>query len=337
MSHRWSVVVVCAVLACAAAAAVGEPPAMPDSSAVPRDQWDQLPKVNWGKVILSERLELDGGRYATGVHAIRFRAPTGQAVVMSPVFRMDGVDPVDPKGAIRSWTASPLASPTTRLELGSLLIPAELARQVECMLMAVNEPMGRSAGLLTAATAPRPYHVWGYMVVPDEAAADGFTIYRASILGPDSHNRPGIFCVGIFTKVDPKTVQCGAVLDADGHLLGMQIGYYPESVNGSAVTCNVVDLPTLLAAAKLPTLAPPPNSDRPAATAAAAAAAAAKPAATRPAVADPSATALEVARIYERAALWPKARERLQHVIDAYPNTPAADQARTELHAIEHK
>ena len=263
MSQRWSAVVGCAILACTAAARADGPPARSDSSAVPRDQWDRLPKVNWDRVVLSERLGLGDDRFATGINGVLFRAPTGQAVVMSPVFHLDGVDPVDPKGAIRSWTASPLGSPTTRLKLGPPLAPADLARQVGCMLMASDEPIGGSAEVLTAATVPRPYHVRGYMVVADAAAADGFTVYRAYIMGHDYHNSPGIFCIGIKTKADPKTIQCGAVLDGDGHLLGMQLGYYPESVHGSAVQCSVADLPTLLAAAHLPTVTPPADPTPP--------------------------------------------------------------------------
>lgn len=279
------------------------------------------------------------------------KVPTGQTLAVSEWFTTGAVDVLDPKGAIRSWYMCPPGSPANRARVGDELVPGDLCRATGGMLQPVlDPPPPGTVQILTPAEGPPPIRKRGYLVVmPDESAPDGgtapgpVTIYGVQIVGPDSHHRPGVFCIGFFSKADPASFRGGVVLDHQCHVLGLQTNYYPEGCHDGAIVCQAVDVHALLDAAKLPTESPPaaavpPDGGRPVTADPPPTTAPAGPAAALPAAIDDSAAkALRLARMYEASSQYATARNRLQQLIIRYPNTPAAEQARADLRQIQGK
>lgn len=354
-----SVLIVCA---CSAATASGQsadapPGPPPESSAVPPDQWGQLPALDWVKILLRHEVRLKGCQPWRGGHAFLIRVPTGQTLAVSPWFSLaGGLDLGDPKVPVESWSVSRPGGPAVPVVIRSEVVPNDVCRRLLCMMVKVSDPPPDAAAVLTLAAGPPPIRKWGYFVVPTgttaaNPATEPITVYRAMIVGPDSHHRPGQFCFGIFSKVDPATMHDGVVLDDQGHVLGLQTGYYPESYHAPVIICSAVDVPALVAAAKLPPETPvatPPIStrQRPPTTAPATVVgvpvvgvpvvAASRPSPKRPAD-DPARSLLRLARMYAASGQYAQARLRFQRVVDDYPSSPAAAEARGDLRSIQDK
>ena len=325
----------------------------PESSAVPPDEWGQLPHRDWAHILLAGEINLTGGRQLVPPTGFLMRAPTGQVLAVSMWVRnAANVDLADPKGAIQSWTMHPIGDARDRITVGPSVVPADVCQSVQGMMSRVTGalPPGR-VEVLTPASGPPPIRKLGYLLVAgDGRSAKGPegapTVYVAQIVGPDAHNRPGVFCFGFFSKVDPASMHGGVVLDGEGNVLGIQTGYYPESSHGSVVVGSAADIHALLDAAKLPVEADPgaARSSDVATASAGKVPPATAPTATpapRPHAAaptdDPASKALRLARMYESSEQYAPARAKLQQIIERYPNTLAAKQAQADLTQIQGK
>lgn len=293
------------------------PSTQPDAVA-----WISQPPEHWPQIVLRNEITEKKWLPWHGANGFLMKMPSGPIVAVSEPW-LEGINYKDFKHSVLAWSMNPPGQPDNSVNLGDLVMPPDKIQSMEVVMLTVG-----------------PIYPWpSEVLLPSSRPAEvGDTVYLVGALDHDdqtpqyvfkgkvrvlNHPTPGLIAFEFHAKVPPKSFPGAPILDANGHVVGVDLSYYPEATHGEKIMGAGFQITTAMGAANLP----------------AQALAASQQPTTKPAV-DPNQlaeTALGTARAYIAAQMYDIARVKLQKIIDTWPDSPAAKDAQMELDGLQGK
>ncbi len=300
--------------------------------------WSTKPTEAWPQLLLQNSFKATSNDF-DGASGFLVRLPSGQplAVTARHVFG-ETLDVPSLEKPSTVWTMAPPARSTARVHLRKIAWDAERqagGKPLDCVVMTVDEPTRWPAELLTPRQTPPVVGETVYLLgVPygDKAAQ---RVYKGTVISEDDDE--SMFGYEIDGTPATRGFSGAPVVDANGLVLGIHHGKYDQQPDAGRLTAAAVDINAVMAAVRPPPgyTAPRPPTARPV------------PAASPQPAAPPHAptvttddsersakAALEMAQNYITANRYDSARTKLQAIIDKYPKTSAAAQARQLLQSL---
>jgi hypothetical protein len=308
-----------------------------------RAAWLDKDPAQWPQILLQNDAHFKDNAVLTGASGFLARLPNGAVIAATATHVFGDTKPDALESAVSSWAMHPPTLAQKGVTLGKLAITTDAASATDCLLINVAPARPWPVEVLPVRQKPAEIGETVYLIsLPYGGDHSGATqhVYKGKVIRRDRDNQFGYS----FSPLAATRGFSGApVIDADGYAIGVHHGKYNDQPGDGTIEAVANDL---VVAAKSATAAPAPPESKPVATSApaatpapAATAAAASPATPPPASDDTAkaASALNMARNYLSSQRYDLARPKLQKLVETYPNTPAAKEAKAILKDIEGK
>jgi hypothetical protein len=319
--------------------------------------WIDKNPAQWPQLLLTNDAHFKDNSEMVGASGFIMILPDGTNVAATARHVLMDIKLADVEKKINSWTMSPPTMAQKKVYLSGLAIDPVKGEMYDWLLLTPANANGPFPSMpLPARAEPVKVGDTVYVVgisLGDKSAQE---VFKGKVVSQDGNQ----FFYELPQVVETQGFSGSPVIDQDGQVVGIHIGklsVQPEPGKTIAAAQNTADVLKELKVspnAKGPLVTTPPPPPAPASRPAPALTAkipvkvvpfedptapATQPALAGPATApapeiSPEDKELRSAKVYFDNKVYDIARDKLQHIIDTYPNTPAADQAAQMLMQI---
>jgi hypothetical protein len=286
-----------------------------------RPAWMDRDPAQWPQVLLTNEAKLKPDLRIDGASGFLLRLPNGAVVAATARHVLgDQTRLEDLNASILSWAMYPRTMVSRRVALHKLALKTQGLGDLDCVFMTVTPTHNWPVAVLPARSTPVHAGETVYLLAVPYDQNRAQNVYKGIVT---SRQKEHDFAYQMDSTPDHRGFSGAPILDDRGNLVGVHLGTYNSPPPGKTSGWGQ-DLCALFpfvdpAAAPAPATPPPPAAPGPADAA------------------DKAGKALDMVRIYISSQRYDVARSRLQAIIDAYPDTPAAGEAQTLLRAIKDK
>jgi predicted esterase len=280
--------------------------------------WMARDPAHWPQILLADEMNFADNTRLLGASAFLMRLPGGAVVGATAKHVVGEVTLSDLKSRMRTWAVVRPKSPSDRVMLTQWAEKMPEADALDWVVMAPASQAGPwPAQPLPARTDPVEVGETVYLLaVPDGDPATQ-KVYKGTVT---EVNPKGEFAYVLSEVPNSHGFSGAPIIDVRGQLAGMHVAHFETPGKYAGLSVAMI----------LPLIQPPPG---------AAPAAPSEPtvSSAEQSQTDPADAALRRAQLLIQNKVYDKAKQKLQSIIDAYPDTPAAEKAAQLLADLQNK